>query len=131
MPHPLELPRMLRAIVPLVRGEWLAGFGRGIIDKTVGCLVRESWHGRFTGLQPRLLPVLSAIGGALKDLPEPATGLRRVNAVGLRRRALQMVNFPARKKWPFHLPVFAVAIRTQNKCSLFRSHKHAHFAHSR
>src|SRR6185437_3164088 len=63
MPHPLELPWMLRAVVPLMRCERLARFSRGVIDEAVGRLVREGRYGRVAGLQPRLLPVLSAIVG--------------------------------------------------------------------
>src|SRR6185437_8768556 len=72
MPHPLELPRMLCAVVPLVRSKRLAGFSGGVIDEAIRCLVREGRHGRVARLQPRLLPVLSAIVGALQDLPKPA-----------------------------------------------------------
>ena len=35
MPHALELPRMLRAVVPLVRGQRLAGLRGGVVDKLV------------------------------------------------------------------------------------------------
>ena len=35
MPDALELPGMLRAVVPLVRGERLAGFGRSVVDELV------------------------------------------------------------------------------------------------
>src|SRR5207244_6184658 len=35
MPHPLELPGMLRAVVPLMRGERLAGFGRRVVGELV------------------------------------------------------------------------------------------------
>ena len=35
MPDALELPGMLRAVVPLVRGERLAGLGRSVVDELV------------------------------------------------------------------------------------------------
>ena len=35
VPDPLEFPGMLRAVVPLVRGERLAGFGRRVVDELV------------------------------------------------------------------------------------------------
>ena len=36
MPHALELPGMLRAVVPLVRGQRLACLGRRVVHKPVG-----------------------------------------------------------------------------------------------
>src|ERR1019366_2456592 len=33
MPHPLELPGMLRAVIPLVRGEGFAGLGRVVVNE--------------------------------------------------------------------------------------------------
>jgi len=35
VPHPLELPRVLRAVVPLMRRDRLARFGRRVIDELV------------------------------------------------------------------------------------------------
>src|SRR5208283_5444408 len=76
VPHPFELPWMLGAVVPLVRGE---GRSRGVVLEAVGqrrgragrrhCLVRQS----------RLMPRLASIAGALNQLPKPSAGLRDVN----------------------------------------------------
>ena len=82
MPDALELPRMLRAVVPLVRGERLAGFRRCVVDELValalGHAVRRG--GRFAGRCSGLMPGLAAVIRALNDLPEPAAGLRCITA---------------------------------------------------
>ena len=73
MPDAVELPRMRRAVVPLVRA------GHALVHELVA----------------DRLPGLAAIVGALDDLPKPAAGLRGVEAVGFDGRAFQMVNLPA------------------------------------
>src|SRR2546427_11300644 len=82
MPDALELPGVLRAVVPLVRGERFTGFWRDIVDELVALafrhrpgLCRDSATGRF--------PRVAAIAGALDHLPEPATRLRRIDAIGI------------------------------------------------
>src|ERR1017187_10015266 len=95
MPHPLEFPRVLGAVIPLMRGEGFAGFWRAVIDE----LIARALH----GLGPRLyvasgrLPRLAAVVGALDDLPEPAAALRCINTIGISRRTLEMVEFPPRE----------------------------------
>jgi len=63
MPDPLELPGMLRAVVPLVRA------GDALIHKLI----------------PDRLPGLAAVIRALNLLPEPAAGLRGINSIGFNR----------------------------------------------
>ena len=75
MPDALELPGVLRAVVPLVR----AG------DAVVRELVADR------------LPRLAAVVGALDHLPEPAAGLRRIQPVRVGGRALEVVDLPARE----------------------------------
>ena len=65
VPDPLELPRMRRAVVPLVRA------GNAVVDELVA----------------DRLPRLAAVVRALNELAEPAGGLRRVDA-GSDRRAI-------------------------------------------
>src|SRR5205085_1789623 len=44
MPHAFELPGMLRAVVPLVRRERLAGFGARVVNKLVAfALGHAAW----------------------------------------------------------------------------------------
>ena len=83
MPYTLELPRMLRAIVPLVRGERCAGFGGDVIDELVALPLGEAFggRGRLARRGPRLVPGSAAVVGALNNLSEPATRLRRVDPI--------------------------------------------------
>lgn len=78
MPNAFELPRMRRAIVPLVRARH-AVVGELVIYRS---------------------PRLAAIVRTLHKLPKPATALRRINAVGVNRRALQVVQFKPGKCGP-------------------------------
>ena len=73
VPDALELPRVRRAVVPLVR----AGIA------VVGELVADR------------LPGLAAVVGALDQLPEPAARLRRIDPVRVGRRTLEVVDLPA------------------------------------
>src|SRR5215472_3967761 len=67
VPDALELPRMLRAVVPLVSGERLARLFAGVVGKPVAWLGRPAL--RFlTWLYARLKPGLSAVVGALHNL---------------------------------------------------------------
>jgi hypothetical protein len=129
MPHALELPRMLRAVVPLVRGQRLAGFAGGVVEEAVGRLVREAGHLGLAGLEAGLVPSLAAIIGALDELPEPPAILRHVHAVGIGFGAFHVVDLPAREEWPAHLPVFSLAVRGENERTFTRSHQHPHTAH--
>src|SRR5437899_5073240 len=97
MPHAFGRARVLRAVVPLVRRERLAGFRTRVVDKLVAfALGHAAWsRGRLAGRCPRLVPCLTAVIGALNDLPEPAAGLRCVDAVGVNRRALHVIDLPA------------------------------------
>ncbi len=73
VPDALELPRVRRAVVPLVRA------GNAVVGEVVA-------DGR---------PGFAAVVGALHDLAEPAGGLRGVEAVWVGGRALEVVDFPA------------------------------------
>src|SRR5262249_4587419 len=77
MPDALEFPRVLGAVVPLVRRERLAGFGRRVVDELVAFALGPALgrRGRLAGRRPGLVPGLSGVVGALDDLPEPAAGL--------------------------------------------------------
>src|SRR5712691_702279 len=111
MPDALELPRMLRAVVPLMRA------GHAIVNELVALGLGHSirGRGRLAGGCPWLRPGLAAIIGALNDLPKPRAGLRRVKPVRINRRPLDVINFPAGKMRPIDLPSFALAIRCQNE----------------
>src|SRR4030095_13615335 len=63
MPDSLELPRMCRAVVPLMRGERLARFGRCIVNKLVALALGRAIRsgGRFARRRSGLVPGLAAI----------------------------------------------------------------------
>ena len=82
MPHPLELPRVRRAVVPLV----------GARDAVVDELVADR------------LPRLAAVVGPLNHLAEPAAGLRGVEPVRVGRRAFEVVDLPAAEVRAVDLP---------------------------
>ena len=69
MPHPRELPRVLRAVVPLVRA------GDPVVDELM------------TDRRPRLAPIVRA----LNYLPEPAAGLRRIQPMRVKGRTREVV----------------------------------------
>src|ERR1035438_1380792 len=129
MPHPLELPGMLRAVVELVRGERLAGFGRHVVDELVARAFRGTRRGRFSGRCSGLVPGLPAIVRALNQLSEPAAGLRCIQPIGIGRRSLHVIHLPARKVRPANIPFFAFAIRRQDECALSRADQNSYVAH--
>ena len=107
IPHPLELPGVMRSIVPLV------GAGVAVVFKLVA--------NRF--------PSLAAIIGTLHHLPEPAAGLRSVQPVGVGGGSLEMVNLPAGKMWAADIPFFAAAVRRQDKRTLACAYQYPYTAH--
>src|SRR5712691_8484469 len=103
MPDALELPRMLRAVIPLVSAHL------ALINKLVALA-----FGHFAGSWRRLAagrrPSLAAVIGALDNLPKPAAGLRRVNAVRLDRRAFEVIHLPAREVRSADFPIPPLAL---------------------
>src|SRR5213592_2994121 len=94
VPDALELPGMLRAVVELVRGEWLAGLRRRVVDEFVALAGRHAVR-RLGHPAARRLPRLAAVAGALDDLAEPPACLRRVQAVRIGGGSLDVVDLPA------------------------------------
>src|SRR5208283_3561431 len=76
------------------------------------------------------LPRLAAVVGTLNQLSEPASGLRGVDSIRIRRRALQMINLPAREMRSADVPFFALAVGRQNEGALARTHQHSDSAHT-
>src|SRR6266436_8164392 len=95
--HAFELAGMLRAVIPLMRGERFAGCVRGVVDKLVARGLRGTGGRRLSGRRSGLMPGFAAVIGALNDLPKPATGLRCIQAIRIGGRSLEMVKFPARE----------------------------------
>src|SRR5258707_278503 len=110
MPHPLELPGVLRPVVPLMRGERFAAFVRGIVSELVALALGRTRGNRFAGRCSRLMPCFAAIIGALNDLPEPAARLRCINTIWISGGSFQVIHLPARKMRAAHIPLFALAV---------------------
>src|SRR5262249_29433323 len=107
VPDPFELPGVRRAVVPLMRA------GHALVDKLV-----------VDGL-----PGLAAVVRTLDLLPEPAARLRRVDAVGIDRRSLEVIQLPAAEERPADVPALALAVRGEDEGPLARPDEHSHSAH--
>src|SRR5215469_6531165 len=131
VPDALELPGMLRAVVPLVRGERLAVFRGSVVDELVAFALRHPPRprGGFARRRSWLDPRLATVIRALDNLTEPAAGLRGVDAVGTRGRPFHVENLPAGKMWAADGPFFPLAVRRQNERAFPCPHQHANFAH--
>src|SRR5579871_4362348 len=98
MPHSLEFPRMLRAVVPLMRS-------------------RNALVHKFIAYR---LPRFAAIVRALNNLSEPAARLRRVQTVRIGRRTFHVIQFPSGEMRSADFPVFSLPIRRQNERTFAR-----------
>src|SRR6266568_3043061 len=107
MPDPGELPGVRRAVVPLVR----AG------------------HAVVTELMTHRLPALAAVVGALDLLPEPATGLRRVQPVRVGGGALDVIDLPPAEMRPADVPLVPLRVRRQHERALARADQDSHTTH--
>src|SRR4051812_47277066 len=107
MPHPRELPGMLRAVVPLVCAR--------------NALVRE--------LVADGLPGPAAVVRALDDLAVPAGGLRGIEPVRIGRRSVQVVHLPAGEQRALDVPIVPRSVRPQNECPLTGAYEEPHSAH--
>src|SRR5438105_15721986 len=132
MPDAFELPGVLRAVVPLVRRKRLTALRARIVDELVALAFRRAlWsRRRLAGRCPRLVPGFAAVIGALDDLPEPAAGLRCVDAVGSKRRTLHVIDIPPGKVGAADVPELALAVRCQNERALARTDENPYAAHS-
>jgi hypothetical protein len=107
MPDALELPGVGRAVVPLVRA------GDAVVPELV-------IHRR---------PRLTAVVGALDQLPKPAAGLRRIEPIRINGRSLEVVDLPAAEMGAADVPPFALAVRRQDERALARTHQNPYSAH--
>src|SRR5256886_1266714 len=128
VPNPLELPGVLRAVVPLMRGQRLAGVRRRVVDELVALAGRHAF-GRLRHATPGCLPRLASVAGALDDLSEPPARLRRVQPVRVDRRALEVVDLPPREVRATDVPPFALAVRCQDERALARADQDSYSAH--
>src|SRR5204862_2677432 len=102
-----ELPRVLRAVVPLM----CAG------NAVVGELIAD----RFPGLP--------TVVRALHYPPVPTGGLRRVHPVWIGRRRVQVVDLPAREQRALDVPTVTRSLRCQDERAFPRTHAEPHSAH--
>ncbi len=124
MPDALELPGMLRAVVPLMCAR------NTVINELVTLGFRRairSFH--FLRAAARCAPGFATIVRALNDLPKPATGLRGVDPIGVNHRTFHVINFPPREMRAADLPSFTRAIRSQNERAFFCADQNPDFAH--
>src|SRR5882724_2776280 len=132
VPHALELPRVRRAVVPLVRGERFAGFRRCVVDELIALGLGHALRsgGRFAGRCSGLMPSLAAVIRALNDLPKPAARLGSVQPIRIRGRSLEMINFPARKVGTADVPPIALPVRRQDERALPCANQYSYSAHN-
>src|SRR5918992_3564782 len=107
VPDTRELPRMLRAVVPLMSARH--------------AVVRELVAGR--------LPRLAAVVRPLDDLSEPTARLRRVQPVRIGRRRVDVIDLPPRKQRAVDVPPVAGPVRRQDKGALPGAHEQPHSTH--
>src|SRR5258708_2531489 len=74
MPDALELPRVLRAVVPHVSGKWFAGFCGSVIHELVALAFGRSrlLSILFARRRPWLYPPFPAVVGPLTNLSNPS-----------------------------------------------------------
>src|SRR5262245_913415 len=85
--------------------------------------------GRLAGRRARLVPGLAAVVGALNDLPEPAAGLRAIEAVRVGGRALEVVDLPPGEHWTIDLPLIALAVGREDERAFARPDEDSYAAH--
>src|SRR5712692_7533502 len=131
MPNALELPGMLRAVVPLMSGEGLPGLRGGVVHELVALAFGGSrWLSvLFARRRPWLCPGFAAVIGALDDLPEPAAALRSIDAIRVGGRALQVIQLPAGKVGTAYFPLFALTVGCQDESAFACARQYSYSAH--
>src|SRR2546430_13352555 len=125
MPDAFEFPRMLGAVIPLMRA------GDSVVNEHVALAFRHPVRTlQILGAAARRLPGFAAVIRSLNDLPEPCAGLRRVNPVRINRRPFHMINFPAGNMRSAYFPIFALRIRSQDERTLSCANQQSDSAHS-
>jgi chromate transport protein ChrA len=83
------------------------------------------WTGLLVAGICFILPAACMVGALAwppNHLSEPAARLRRIQAIWINRRALEVVDLPTGKVCAADIPAFALAIRRQDECTLTCSH---------
>src|SRR5438876_530110 len=129
MPDALELPGVLRAVVPLVRGEGLARFRGRVVHELVALALRHlaGLHGHSAAGR---LPRLAAVAGALDDLSEPPARLGRIQPVRIGGGAFHVIDLPAGEVRTADVPPGALSVRRQHERALSFANLSPYPAHS-
>src|SRR5437868_9026958 len=132
MPASLELPRMLRPVIPHMGRERLASFGRGIVNEFVALAFGHTvgGSGRLPDRCARLEPRFPAVVRALNDLSKPAAGLRRIDSIRVNWRTFDVINFPPGKMRAIDFPSFTLPVRCQNESALACPNQYSYSAHA-
>ena len=107
VPHPGELPRVRRSVVPLV------GAGLPLVAELV----------------THRVPRASAVVGTLDHLPEPVGVRRRVEPAGIGGGTRHVKHLPSGEVRTVHPPPPARALRGQQERALARAHQDSDRAH--
>src|SRR5881409_2582317 len=129
MPDALELPGMLCAVVPLMRGEGLACLRGRVVGELVALAFGETFRGLFQHTSRRL-PRLAAVAGALDDLSEPPARLRRIQPVRIGGGAFHVIDLPAGEVWTADVPPGALSVRRQHERALACANQYPYPAHA-
>src|SRR5260370_35108709 len=76
------------------------------------------------------LPRLAAVARALDNLSKPPARLRRVQPVGVGRRALHVIDLPAGEVRAADVPPPALAVRREAEASLTRADQYPYTSHA-
>src|SRR5438552_3460134 len=128
MPDALEDPGLLDAVVELVGHERFAGFRRVVVDEPVA-FARRHAAGPGRNSAAGGVPGLASVIGALDHLTKPAARLRRVYAVGIRGRPLEVIDLPAGEVRAGDFPSLALPIRRQDERAFACTHEDPNSAH--
>ena len=83
-----------------------------------------------TACELGVFEALSAQPLSLDDLAKPAAGLRRIDPIGICRRALHVVHLPAGKVGTADVPFVALAICGQDECAFACTCQNSYLAHA-
>src|SRR5205807_10623537 len=75
------------------------------------------------------LPCFAAVVRPLDELSEPTRTLRRVQAIRIRGRSLEVVNLPTAEERTTDVPAFAFSVRRQHERALPCPYEHSYAAH--